>query len=219
MKGEFMRRLFYLGLLLVGFFALGCARQIVITPALDAFSAGGVAKIDKAVGYHIPPENLAKEVITPAGGGDKVKYLPYKESEPVLSKVLSNIFREVYSVPSLGNAEFMKSKTISFIFIPTIVTDSSSRSAWIWPPSDFTVSLGCKATDASGAVVWETSVKAEATPWPGRRLSRRPFSSCRARSLIPETSDDGEHHSGSRYGGMRAHATVVESRGRFLERA
>ena len=157
-----MRRLICLGLLTVGFFAFGCARQIVVTPPLEGFSAGGNGKIDKAVGYHISPENLAKEVITPAGGGDKVKYLPYKESEPALGKVLSNIFREVYSVPSLGNADFIKSKNISFIFTPTIVTDSSSRSMWIWPPSDFKVSLDCKATDASGAVVWETSIKAEA---------------------------------------------------------
>jgi hypothetical protein len=38
----------------------------------------------------------------------------------------------------------------------------SSRHAWIWPASDFTVSLDCRATDGAGKVIWETSLKAEA---------------------------------------------------------
>jgi hypothetical protein len=144
------------------FVAFGCAHRINITPALSDLGAAGVSKIDKNVGYYISPENLAKEVETPAGGGDKVKYLPYKEAEPALSRVLSNVFREVHMLPSLTSAEFIASKHIAYVFVPTITTDSSSRSSWIWPPSDFIVSLDCKATDASGRVVWETSLKGEA---------------------------------------------------------
>jgi hypothetical protein len=162
MKGRSRGRLFRLGLVSLAFFAIGCAHQITITPAPDVFNAAGVSRIDKNVGYYITPENLAKEVITPGGGGDKVKYSPYKESEPTLKQVLSNLFRDVYRLPSPSDAEFIRSKNISYIFIPTITTDSSSRSSWIWPPSDFTVSLDCKATDGSGSVVWETSIKAEA---------------------------------------------------------
>ena len=59
-------------------------------------------------------------------------------------------------------AELIASKRIAYIFIPTITTDSSSRSGWIWPPSDFTVSLDCRATEGAGKVIWETSLKAEA---------------------------------------------------------
>ena len=59
-------------------------------------------------------------------------------------------------------AEPIASKHIACIFIPTITTGSSSRSSWIWPPSDFTVSLDCRATDGAGKVIWETSLKAEA---------------------------------------------------------
>ena len=157
-----MRPLFRLAIIPLLFVGLGCAHRIDITPALDALNASGVTKIDKNVGYYIAPEKLAQEVETPAGGGDKVKYLPYKESEAALNKVLSNVFRDVYALPSPDNAEFVASKNISYIFVPTITTDSSSRSSWIWPPSDFTVSLDCKATDGSGRVVWETSLKAEA---------------------------------------------------------
>lgn len=144
------------------FVSLGCAHRINVTPALEPLNVSGIAKIDKSIGYYISPENLAKEVETPAGGGDKVKYLPYKESEPAFSKVLSNVFREVYTVPSLSDAGFIASKNISYIFVPTIRTDSASRSSWIWPPSDFTVSLDCEATDGSGRVIRETSLTAEA---------------------------------------------------------
>lgn len=154
-----LSRLAIVPLLFVG---LGCAHRIDTTPALDALTASGVHKIEKNVGYYISAENLAKEVITPAGGGDKAKYAPYKEAEPALNRVLSNVFRDVYALPSPSNAELIASKNIAYIFVPTVTTDSSSRSAVIWPPSDFTVSLDCKATDASGRVVWETSVKAEA---------------------------------------------------------
>lgn len=157
-----MGRLFRLAIVALLFFGLGCAHRIDITPALDALNVSGISKIDKNVGYYISPEKIAKEVETPAGGGDKVKYLPYKESEPALNRVLSNVFREVYALPSPGHAEFIESKNISYIFVPTITTDSSARSFATWPPSDFTVSLDCKATDASGRSVWETSLKAEA---------------------------------------------------------
>jgi len=59
-------------------------------------------------------------------------------------------------------AEPIASKHIACIFIPTITTGSSSRSSWIWPPSDFRVALDCRATDGAGKVIWETSLKAEA---------------------------------------------------------
>ncbi len=75
-------------------------------------------RIEKNVGYYISPENLNKSVVTPAGGGDKVKYLPYKESEPVLKTILANIFFNVYQVPSLDDPQFISSRNISYVFIP-----------------------------------------------------------------------------------------------------
>lgn len=157
-----MGRLSRLAIVPFLFAALGCAHRIDVTPALDALNVTGISKIEKNVGYFISPANLAQEVETPAGGGDKVKYAPYKESEPALNRVLANVFREVHALPSPNNAELIASKNISYIFVPTITTDSSSRSGVIWPPSDFTVSLGCQATDGSGRVVWETNLTAEA---------------------------------------------------------
>ena len=85
-----------------------------------------------------------------------------KESEPILKAILSNLFFNVYPVSSLNDAKFINSKNISYIFIPEIETDSSSRSIWIWPPSDFTVTLSCKAIDPSGEMTWKTTVNSEA---------------------------------------------------------
>jgi hypothetical protein len=157
-----MSRNWRLSLVALIFTVVGCAHSITITPDVGSFSTSGIQRIDKNVGYYISPGDLAREVVTPGGGGDKVKYFPYKESEPALKQVLSNIFREVYVLNSPNDAQFIASKNISYIFIPVITTDSSSRSAWIWPPSDFTVTLNCKATDGAGAVVWEAQVAGEA---------------------------------------------------------
>ncbi len=149
-------------LILFCLLATGCAHRINITPPLDQLEYSGLPQIEKKVGYYISPENLEKQVVTPGGGGDSVKYLPYKESKPALRAILSNIFIEAYPISSLNDTHFITSKKISYIFIPKIETNSSSRSIWIWPPSDFTISLECKTTDSSGMEIWRTKVTSEA---------------------------------------------------------
>ena len=141
-------------------FAGGCAHQINITPPLNTLDIS-VNKINKNVGYYIAPEDLAKQVTTPGGGGDKVKYFPYKESEPALNKILSNIFAKVHPLPSADDSQFISTNDISYIFIPKIETNSSSRSALTWPPTNFTVSIDCKALNSSGSVIWQKSVNGE----------------------------------------------------------
>ncbi|GEM_PF-624507 len=155
----FIRPIFFIVLC---FLVTACAHRINITPDISEIEAPKLPRIKKNVGYYISSENLEKQVVTPGGGGDKVKYLPYKESEPVLKAMLSNIFVNVYQVPSLGDTKFIDSRDISYVFIPEITTNSSSRSIWIWPPSDFTVTLECKATDPSGEPLWQTKVDSEA---------------------------------------------------------
>lgn len=140
---------------------VGCAHQINITPPLNTLNAADITKIDKTVAYYISPTDRAKEVTTPGGGGDKVKYLPYQESEPALNQVLSNLFTKVLAIPSLDDKQFIASNRIVYIFVPTLHTDSSSDSAFIWPPTKFTVTLDCRAVDGSGAVVWQKKVSGE----------------------------------------------------------
>lgn len=141
------------------FIAFGCAHQINITPPLNPLDKEKVVTINKNVGYYISTEDRSKEVVTPGGGGDKVRYFPYKECEPALKKVLSNIFSEVHSLSSLNDKQFVTSNNISYIFEPKIDTDSASSSAFTWPPTSFTVSLDCKAIDINGKVIWQKKTK------------------------------------------------------------
>ena len=142
-------------------FVTGCAHQINITPPLNTLNGKDVQKISKNVAYYISPADLEKQVETPGGGGDKVSYYPYKESVPALKKILSNVFNGVHSLPSLQDKAYIKKNNISYVFVPSIVTDSSSDSLFTWPPTKFSVSLDCKALDSSGNVVWSKKVKGE----------------------------------------------------------
>lgn len=156
-----MRTLSRVAVIAAALVAAGCAHQINITPPLNTLDGTSAKKVDKTVGYYISPADRAKEVTTPGGGGDKVKYLPYQESEPALTKVLSNTFTKVVAIPSLDDKQFIAGNKIAYIFVPTIETDSSSESAFTWPPTKFSVTLDCKAVDASGAMAWQKKIKGE----------------------------------------------------------
>lgn len=142
-------------------FITGCAHQINLTPPLNTLDKDNITPISKNVGYYISDENRLKEVESPGGGGDKVKYTPYADLEPALKYALDNVFTSVYEVPSLSDSDFIKSNDISYIFVPMITTDSSSDSLLTWPPTDFTVSLLCRAVDSTGASVWETTIQGQ----------------------------------------------------------
>jgi hypothetical protein len=140
---------------------VGCAHSINITPPMNTLTEEGVAKVEKNVGYYISSENMAKEVITPGGGGDKVKYLLYKEAEPALKAVLGNIFAQVVSMPAADDAKFIADNKLAYIFTPEFTTNSSSPSPFTWPPTKFSMKIDCKAVDADGALLWQTVVEGE----------------------------------------------------------
>jgi hypothetical protein len=145
---------------LVGVLALsGCAHQIVITPDLSKIDRKDVVPIEKNVGYYISSADREKKVTTPGGGGDKVTYFPYKELEPMIQKILYNQFKDVKRLASANDAKELADNNISYVFLPTIKTNSSSSSALTWPPTDFTVTLTCVAMDQSGNKVWEQEFK------------------------------------------------------------
>ena len=139
----------------------GCAHPINIAPDVSRITRDQVKPIDVNVGYYIAAEDLAKEVETPGGGGDKVKYFPYKELEPALFKVMSNVFRRAYSMTSPTDAAAIQANDITFVFVPKIETNSSSDSAFTWPPTSFQVNLACKALDRNGKVIWEKQVSGQ----------------------------------------------------------
>jgi hypothetical protein len=135
----------------------GCAHQISMTPDLKNMPAA-TTRIDKSVAYVITPADMAKEVETPGGGGDKVKYAPYKDLDGALYKALSEVFKDVNKLGSSSEAVNLTAKGLSFVIEPTITTTSSSDSMLTWPPTKFSVELVCKVSDAKGQPV--TQVKA-----------------------------------------------------------
>ena len=149
--------------LFVGVTALGgCAHSIQLSPNLDNIREIKVSeKIDKNVGYYISRNDLNKEVITPGGGGDKVKYQPYKDTEAALNTILSRVFNKVYFVNDIGDIHYLSDKNIIYIFKPNIKTDSSSNSPFTWPPTEFIFELTCSAIDATGTNIWEKTVTAK----------------------------------------------------------
>lgn len=152
------------GFLPLSFCALvlvGCAHPIVITPDLQAIDRNSVKPIEKTVAYYIAVPDREKEVITPGGGGDKVKYYPYKELEPALQKVLNNLFRSVKRLDNPNDVAFLQANDISYVFLPSINTNSSSDSIVTWPPTEFTVDLKCMAIDQNGKTVWQNKISAK----------------------------------------------------------
>jgi uncharacterized protein (UPF0297 family) len=146
-------------LLVVSFSITGCAHKINLTPPLNTLDLKGLIPIEKNVGYYISPEDMTKEVVTPGGGGDKVKYTPYADLEPALKQALDNVFADVYQVQSLDDKGFLVENKITYVFIPNYTTNSSSSSVFTWPPTDFTITMLCKTQDDAGNVVWESTVE------------------------------------------------------------
>ena len=139
----------------------GCAHQIVITPDVSELDAREVEPIDLNVGYYISPADRDRLFTTPGGGGDKVTYHPYRELEPALFKVLSNVFRRAYPVTSPNDAAALEANALAFVIVPEIQTESSSQSVFTWPPTKFKVVLDCRAVDRDGKTVWEQRVVGE----------------------------------------------------------
>ena len=138
--------------------AVGCAHPISLAPDFSKISRDQVKPIDVNVGYYISAADQTKEFITPGGGGDKLSYFPYKELEPALFKVLSNVFRRAYPMNSPTDTAAILANNITFVFVPQIETTSSSDSLVTWPPTSFQVRLACQALDQNGKVIWEKKV-------------------------------------------------------------
>ena len=139
----------------------GCSHSIQLTPPLENIRNVDLQrKIDKNVGYFISNSDRNKEVATPGGGGDDVKYFPYKETEAALNTILSSVFNKAYSIKDLNDSQFYLERDISYIFKPTIKTSSSSSSALTWPPTEFTFELTCTVVEPSDRIIWHKTVTA-----------------------------------------------------------
>lgn len=140
----------------------GCTHAISIAPDESVLvPAPEMTPMDKRVGYFISAEDLDKKVVTPAGGGDRVKYQPYADMESGFRRILSNVFTHVVKVEDIGDLASLQQSGIEIVFLPRIETDSWSRNAFFWPPTDFTVSIECRAVDSGANELWARKVSAD----------------------------------------------------------
>ena len=136
----------------------GCAHEISIAPRGEKLPGHNNSKISKNVGYYISESDLTKSVETPGGGGDRISYAPYKDMDASLLSVLLTIYKDVFKLKAANEKSEIQKNNISYVFVPSIKTDSSSASYVTWPPTDFTVNLSMQAFDAGGNVVWQDTV-------------------------------------------------------------
>lgn len=139
-----------------------CAHPIVIGPDLTKLDNGSQpTRIDKKVGYYLTPEQKQLSVTTGGGGGDKVSYLPYRDLEAAIYKMLSNVFADVTPLRSANSSEIGSMPAMQYVIVPKVSTQSSSPSALTWPPTRFSVDLTCDVLDRSGAFVTTKTVHGE----------------------------------------------------------
>ena len=127
----------------------GCAHQMNMTADVSKLEpTTGAQAIPKAVGYYFT-ESREKVVETAGGGGDKVKYSPYKDIEGGIFKVLSNAFKSALSITSDKDTAIGKND-LGYIMAVEVSTNSSSPSIFTWPPTVFGVNLVVNISDSSG---------------------------------------------------------------------
>lgn len=137
-------------------FLVGCAHPISVAPKADLVIANpflAKEKLKKKVGFYISPESLNLEVTTPGGGGDNVRYFPYRDLEVGYQKMLSGVFDGVVRVSKPNDSAEFERGGLVYIFMPEMITSSGSTGFFTWPPTNFSVDLTSKIRDVSGKLV------------------------------------------------------------------
>ena len=137
-------------------FMSACAHTITINPAIATHAETNLNP--KKVAYVMTDASRNKQVTTAGGGGDKVTYSPYRDLEKMIRETLRAIYSDVSVIQSTSDTETMKANNIALVFVPEIITFSSSDSAFTWPPTKFSIEINCNVTDTNGNVI--TSLKA-----------------------------------------------------------
>jgi hypothetical protein len=133
----------------------GCAHPIQIAPSPTNITRApnDPPKIKANVGLIIPTELTNLEVTTPGGGGDNVRYYPYRDLQAAYEAMLANVFDNVVRVEPSDNREDLIKSGISFTVTPEVITNSGSVGFFTWPPTNFTVDMTSVVKDTSGRVI------------------------------------------------------------------
>jgi hypothetical protein len=146
-------KILFAGLMVITLF--GCAHPIVISPRTEKIERelGSLPKIKANVGFFISSDSSKIEVETPGGGGDNVRYFPYKDLETAYQLMLLNVFDKVIKLKSVGEHNELSKEEIKFVLEPVLVATSGSSGFFSWAPTNFTVDLTSKIRDASGKII------------------------------------------------------------------
>lgn len=173
-----------LATLAVGLLA-ACAHPIGIGP-VDTPVRNEAGLNPKKVAYVMTDADRAREVITPGGGGDKVSYFPYRDLEKAIRDALRAVYSDVFVVKSASDLEEIGKLGASYVFTPTITTNSSSPSLFTWPPTRFEIDLTCTVTDAQGQRVTELRTQASGAAEFGEFMKDFGLSGRRAATQLSE---------------------------------
>ena len=135
----------------------GCAHPIIIAPDEQKISSNLSSNDNReySVGYYISPKDKALEVTTLGGGGDNVRYYPYRDIEKGYKAMLSNVFVSVTKLDSVDKSDVRLQNKIDLILRPKIITTSGSTGFFTWPPTNFSVDLTNTITSVDGKVISE----------------------------------------------------------------
>lgn len=151
-----MNMIVRLVLLLTALFLGACAHPINISP--KSLDAQGKPEIGKSVAYLISAQDRDLEVTTDGGGGDKVRYFPYRDLESGIYQVLNSIFSRTTLVRSLGDEAILSKNEVTLVMVPRIKTSSSSDGLFTWPPTQFSVAIEYQFQDRAGNLVYKNIV-------------------------------------------------------------
>jgi len=142
------------GLMLVA----GCAHRISFAPDPQKIVGSGAPRIEKAVAYQVSADDLQREVTTSASWRDRASYRPYRELDAAIGKALSQVFSSVTRLDQPFDPRRPPSPVPQLVFVPRIVTTSSSPAPVAWPITDFTLELGSQVLDGQGKALGPLSV-------------------------------------------------------------
>lgn len=130
------------------------------------------------MGYYIAPTVAAVEVTTAGGGGDNVRYFPYRDIETGFQRVLSNVFGSAEKIDVMP-AGTEQSK-FELVITPVLVTSSGGSGFFTWPPTNFTADLISQIRDRDGKLIASPRVVGTGAAETGERLSDHGFAGKRA---------------------------------------
>lgn len=155
-----MRALFRIFSVSMVLFISACAHPINISPKVIGEGAAEPG-IKKSVAYVITQGDRDLEVTTDGGGGDKVRYFPYRDLESGIYQALSAIFSRVTLVRALNDEATLSKNDVSLVMVPKITTSSSSDGMFTWPPTQFSIVMDYRFQNRAGEEVYRNIVLGE----------------------------------------------------------